>query len=100
MSDSNSLFLKTASDLMNDLNIRYMEADFDTQVELRDQLDRAMTAYSEAELTILRKSVKCTPEDVAQMQKLRQQVAKSANFTQLLSTVGSVASFFVKRFLL
>ena len=100
MSDSNSLFLKTAADLMNDLNVRYMEADFDTQVELRDELDRAMTAYSEAELAILQKNIKCTPDDVAQMQKLRQRIAKSAGAIQLLSTVGSIASFFVTRFLL
>jgi hypothetical protein len=100
MSDSNSLFLKTAADLMNDLNVRYMEADFDTQVQLRDELDRAMIAYSEAELAILHKKIKCTPDDVAQMQKLRQKVAKSAGTIQFLSTVGSVASFLVKRFVL
>jgi hypothetical protein len=100
MSDTNSLFLKAAADLMNDLNVRYMEADFDTQVELRDELDRTMTAFSEAELAILHKNVKCTPDDVAQMQKLRQRIAKSAGTIQLLGTVGSVASFLVKRFLL
>ena len=100
MSDTNSLFFKTAADLMNDLNVRYMEADFDTQVELRDELDRVMTAYSEAELAVLNKNIKCTPADVAQMQKLRQQIARSAGTLQLLSTVGRVASFFVTRFLL
>ena len=100
MSDSNSLFLKTAANLMNDLNVRYMEADFDTQVEMRDELDRVMTAYAESQLAILQKNIKCTPADVAQMQKLQQKIAKSASSLQLLSTVGSIASFFVKRFLL
>lgn len=99
MSDSNSLFLKTAANVMNDLNVRYMEADFDTQVELRDELDRVTIAYSEAELAILHKNIKCTPNDVAQMLKLQQRIAKSAGSLQLLSTVGTIASFFIRRFL-
>ncbi len=99
MSDSNHLFLQHASDLMNDLNVRYMEAEFDEQVQLKDQLDRAMSDFSQARLAILKHNIVCTSEDVKQMQQLRQQIAKAPNLQQILTTVVSFMNFVRLRFL-
>ncbi|WP_068816499.1 hypothetical protein [Phormidesmis priestleyi] len=99
MSDSNHLFLQQASDLMNDLNVRYMEAEFDDQVQLKDQLDRAMSDFSRAKLAILKNSIICTSDDVKQMQQLRQRLSNAPDVQKILATVVSFVSFVRLRFL-
>ncbi|MBC7822701.1 MAG: hypothetical protein H7126_02260 [Candidatus Parcubacteria bacterium] len=99
MSDSNHLFLQQASDLMNDLNVRYMEAEFDDQVQLKDQLDRAMSDFSKAKLAILKNSIICTSDDVKQMQQLRQRLSNAPDVQKILATVVSFVSFVRLRFL-
>jgi len=99
MSNSNHLFLQQASDLMNDLNVRYMEAEFDDQVQLKDQLDRAMSDFSRAKLAILKNSIICTSDDVKQMQQLRQRLSNAPDVQKILATVVSFVSFVRLRFL-
>ncbi len=99
MSDSNHLFLQHASDLMNDLNVHYMEAEFDDQVQLKEQLDQAMSDFSKAKLAILKHNIVCTSDDVGQMQQLRQRLAKAPNLQQILATVVSFVNFVRLRFL-
>lgn len=99
MSNSNHLFLQQASDLMNDLNVRYMEAEFDDQVQLKDQLDRAMSDFSKAKLAILKNSIICTSDDVKQMQQLRQRLSNAPDVQKILATVVSFVSFVRLRFL-
>lgn len=96
---TNQEFFQQASDLLGELEIRYMEADFDTQVQLRDQLDQAMADFSRARLAILQKNILCTPDDVKQMQLLRQQIIKAPDFLQILATVAKFAAFIRMRFL-
>ncbi len=99
MSDSNHLFLQQASDLMNDLNVHYMEAEFDNQVQLKDQLDQAMSDFSKAKLAILKHSIICTSDDVKQMQQLRQRLSNAPDLQKILATVVSFVSFVRLRFL-
>lgn len=99
MSDSNRLFLQQAANLMNDLNVHYIEAEFDDQVQLKDQLDQAMRDFSKAKLAILKNNITCTAEDVRQMQQLRQRLARAPNLQQILTTVVSFVSFIRLRFL-
>jgi hypothetical protein len=98
MSDNNRLFLQQASNLLNELQIRYLEADFDDQVELKDDLDRAMSDFSRAKLAILKSTVTCTSDDVKQMRQLRQKISSAPNFSQIVSTVVSFATFVRSRF--
>jgi hypothetical protein len=98
MSSNNQLFLQQASNLLNELQIRYLEADFDEQVELKDDLDRAMSDFSRAKLAILKNSVTCTSDDVKQMQQLQKKVSNAPNFSQIVSTVISFATFVRSRF--
>jgi hypothetical protein len=99
MSDNTQLFLTQAADLMNELNVRYIEAEFDEQVQLKDELDRAMSNFSKAKLAILKNKVVCTSEDVRQMQQLQQRLAKAPDFQQVLNTAIRFANFVRSRFL-
>jgi hypothetical protein len=99
MPDQNRLFLQHAAHLLNELEIRYLEADFDEQVQLKDDLDQAMSNFSKAKLAILKNTVTCTSEDVKQMRQLRQRMSDAPTFPQIVSTIASFASFVRSRFL-
>lgn len=98
-STNNQLFLQQAAGLLSDLELRYMEAEFDEQVQLKDDLDQAMIAYSKARLAILRSAVICTPDDIKQMQLLRQQIEKAPDVLQLVMGAARFATFMRSRFL-
>ena len=49
---TNQTFLQHTADVLSNLEVRYQEASFDEQVQLRDLLDQAMNSYSSARLTL------------------------------------------------
>jgi hypothetical protein len=92
-------FLKVAADVMSNLDIAYMQADLDAQIELRDDLDRAMRHYSRTRLAILKRQVVCTSQDVEAMKKLRQNLTKATGQRQLLDVFLGFVGFLSTRFL-
>jgi hypothetical protein len=96
MTDSNTLFLQTAAAVMNELDIRYMEADLDGKVQLKDDLDRAMMTFSEIRCRILESELTCTPADVAKMQQLREEVNEAGEIQSVLSTMVRLTKFFAR----
>jgi len=85
MPDNNTQFLQAASAIMNELDIRYMEADLDEKVELKDDLDKAMMTFSEIRCKILENAVICTADDIANMQSLRQEVNRAQTIQKVLA---------------
>lgn len=96
MTDSNTLFLQTASAVMNALDIRYMEADLDGKMQLKDDLDKAMMTFSEIRCRILESEITCTPDDVAKMQQLRQEVNNAGAVQSVLLIMVRLARFFAR----
>lgn len=96
MTDSNTIFLQTAAAVMNELDIRYMEADLDGKVQLKEDLDRAMMTFSEIRCRILEREITCKPEDVAKMQQLRQEVNQAEEIQSVLSTMIRLTKFFAR----
>lgn len=96
MTDSNTLFLQTASAVMNELDIRYMEADLDGKMQLKDDLDKAMMTFSEIRCRLLESEVICTPDDVVQMQQLREAVNHAGTVQSVLSTLVRLTRFFAR----
>lgn len=96
MTDSNTLFLQTAAAVMNELDVRYMEADLDGKVALKDNLDKAMMTFSEIRCRILESEIICTPEDVTQMQQLREEVNEAEEIQSILSTMVRLTKFFAR----
>lgn len=96
MPDSNSLFLQTAAAVMNELDIRYMDADLDGKVALKDDLDKAMMTFSEIRCRILESEIICTSEDVTKMQQLREEVNEAEEIQSVLSTMVRLTKFFAR----
>jgi hypothetical protein len=95
-SSINSQVLRTAAAVMSDLDIRYMEADFDGKVQLKPELDKATLAFSKLRLKLLQNAVLCKPGDVQNMQTLRQEIGKASSMTTLLQVAVRISSFFLK----
>jgi hypothetical protein len=96
--NNNTVFLQQASAILDEIDMQYTEADLDTKVQLKPQLDAAILKYSQARLKILQHQITCTSEDIAQMQALRQEIGRAASvanslkvlfrFTQLITRLA------------
>jgi hypothetical protein len=85
MSDSNTLFLQTASSVMSELDVRYMEASQEGKAQLKEDLDRAMMTFSEIRCKILENEVSCSLDDVAKMQTLCQEIETAGELQTVLA---------------
>jgi hypothetical protein len=99
MSDSNTEFLQVAADVATSITTKYLRADLDTQLELRDNFDRALRNYNKTRLAILKKQVICTPKDVEAMQQLRQKLSQANTQQQFLDSLLGFVRFLTMRFL-
>jgi hypothetical protein len=99
MTDSNTEFLQIAADVATSITTKYLRADLDTQMELRDNFDRALRNYNKTRLVILKKQVICTPKDVEAMQQLRQKLSQANTQQQLLDSLLGFVRFLTMRFL-
>jgi hypothetical protein len=99
MEDNNQQFFKQATLIMEEIESRFRDADFDEQVQLRAGRQSAMNNFSKARLAITEKQITCTLEDIKQMQKLRQQIESAPDLRLILTCVGRFTSFLCKRFL-
>jgi hypothetical protein len=95
----NKVFIRQAADLLSTLEIRYEEASFDEQVQLRDVLDQAMSSYSSARLMLLKNQVLCTPVDLAKMYLIKQDLNRAIDFRQILTVSTRLVGFITGRFL-
>lgn len=81
---------------MNELDIRYMAADLDGKVQLKDDLDRAMMTFSEIRCRILESEITCTPDDVAKMQQLRNEVNEAEAIQSVLIAMVRLTNFLAR----
>ena len=91
-------FLRQTANILSDLEVRYQEASFDEQVQLRDLLDEAMNSYSNARLTLLKNKVICTPTDIAKMNQIKRDLDRAIDFKQIFSVSTRLVSFLTTKF--
>ncbi len=99
MADNNELFLQQATAIVNEIELRYLNADFDEQFQMREDRDRAMITFSKAKLAILKNQVKCTPEDIKAMQQLRKRIESAPDILQMIAGAARFVGFLRSRFL-
>ena len=91
-------FLRQTANILSDLEVRYQEASFDEQVQLRDLLDEAMNSYSNARLTLLKNKVICTSADIAKMNQIKRDLDRAIDFKQIFSVSTRLVSFLTTKF--
>lgn len=95
---TNQTFLQQTADVLSNLEVRYQEASFDEQVQLRDLLDQAMNSYSLARLTLLKNKVTSTPDDIAKMNQIKRDFDRAIDFGKLMTVSTKLVSFLTSRF--
>jgi hypothetical protein len=99
MANTNELFLQQATAVVNEIEIRYLSAEFDDQFQMREDRDRAMVVYSKAKLAILKNQVQCKPEDIQEMRKLRKRIEDAPDVGRIITGITGFVGFVRSRFL-
>ena len=94
--DNDSVVLKVASEAMTAIDLQHRAATFPDKLVLGPERDRAFSAYLAARLKLLADGVICTPADVAEMGKIRDEVNAAAERQTMLVAIGRMAGFLLK----
>lgn len=95
MAEDNKLALQTLRSTMEELDIKYMEADEASKLEMKDELDEAFLAFSRARLRLLKKRVLCDTSCKDQMQSIRAEIEQAADTQTLIQAIIRWSRFLV-----
>lgn len=93
MANDNVLALKTLAATMEELDIRYMEAEVADKLAIKDELDEAFLAFSRARLRLLQNRVLCNTSCLKKIQGIHQEVENAANSQQLIKGIIRLVGF-------
>ena len=93
MADDNKLALRTLTSTMEEIDIRYMEADVADKLAMKDELDEAFLAFSRARLRLLQNRVLCNSSCLQKIKEIRQEVKDAANSQQLIKGIIRLVGF-------
>lgn len=96
MADNNKLALQTLASTMEELDIRYMEADEAGKLAMQDELDEAVLAFSRTRLRLLRKRVLCNSSCLEQIRDIRQEIQTAAETQALIQGIIRLLGFLVR----
>lgn len=93
MADDNKLALRTLTSTMEEIDIRYMEAEVADKLVMKDELDEAFLAFSRARLRLLQNRVLCNSSCFEKIKEIRQEVEDAANSQQLIKGIIRLVGF-------
>ncbi len=93
MADDNKLALRTLTSTMEEIDIRYMEAEVADKLAMKDELDEAFLAFSRARLRLLQNRVLCNSSCLEKIKEIRQEVEDAANNQQLIKGIIRLVGF-------
>ena len=100
MADNDEIVLEDAKEAAFALDKAYrraiLNADLDTMMKLKPQVDAAYDRYSQARLNLLQEGVLATDEDVAEMRRLRAEIDQAATTQTLIEGAIRFAAFIAK----
>lgn len=93
MADDNKLALSTLASTMEEIDIRYMEAEVVDKLAMKDELDEAFLAFSRARLRLLQNRVLCDSSCLEKIKEIRQEVEDAADNQQLIKGIIRLVGF-------
>jgi hypothetical protein len=94
--NSNVPALQTLSAIVQELDVRYMEADVRDKLAMKDELDEAFLAFSRARLRLLQNRVLCDSACMQQMQHLQAEITAAADNQALIQGIVRLIGFLVR----
>jgi hypothetical protein len=96
MADNDAKALKAAADALTEIDMRYRAASIDDKEDLKPARDAAFDAYSTARLTLLDDGVVATDADVAELERIRGEIATAAQTQALVIGAGRLVAALAK----
>lgn len=96
MANDNKLALKTLIATLEELDVKYMEADVPDKLAMKDELDEAFLAFSRARLRLLQNRVLCNTSCINQMRNIQGEIKAAADNQTLIQGIVSLIGFLVK----
>jgi hypothetical protein len=100
MTDNDEIVLEDAKEAAFALDKAYrravLNADLDTMMELKPQVDRAYDRYSQARLKLLTEGVIATDRDVTEMRRIRAEIDQAATTQTLIEGAIRFVAFITK----
>lgn len=93
--DNNDIFLNEATDAVFIIGVKYRKADINEKQQLRQQRDKAFSAYSIARLMLLEDEVICTDEQVKEMKNIRKEIENAAKIQNLITAFARLIGFLI-----
>ena len=90
--DPDAAMLKEAGDAVIAVDVRYRLASFQEKIEMRDERDRAFSAYAMARNRLLAEGIVATDEDVAEMRAIAAEIKSAADTASLLRAIVKVVT--------
>ena len=78
---------------MEEIDIRYMEAEVVDKLAMKDELDEVFFAFSRARLRLLQNRVLCNSSCLEKIKEIRQEVEAAANSQQLIKSIIRLVGF-------
>jgi hypothetical protein len=100
MADNDEIVLEDAKEAAFTLDKEYrravLNADLDTMMKLKPQVDRAYDRYSQARLNLLKQGVLATDDDITQMRRIRAEIDQAATTQTLIEGAIQFVAFITK----
>lgn len=93
--DNNDQFLEDAAKAVFVISVKYRREDINGKQKLRQPRDKAFSAYSMARLKLLEDEVICTPQDVQDMQVIRQEIEQAATTQNLIAAIARLTKILI-----
>lgn len=94
--NSNVPALQTLSAIVQELDIKYMEAEIHDKLTMKDELDEAFLAFSRARLRLLQNRVLCDNACMQQMQAIQAEITAAADNQALIQGILRFIGFLVR----
>jgi len=95
MAADNKLALQSLRLTMEELDIKYMEADEAGKLAMMDELDESFLAYSRARLRLLKNRVLCDSVCMQEIHDIQQEVQAAADNQALIQGIIRLTGFLV-----
>ncbi|WP_374468149.1 hypothetical protein [Ferrovibrio sp.] len=95
--DTDLEIYRRAAETATEIDVRFRETtNPEERARLREERDRAFSAFVAARVTLLRSGIITTAADLAEMARIQQQIDQAADTQLLIQAIGRFAGFLLR----
>ncbi len=91
--DNDAIMLEAMGNALTALQLKYRASKLADRVELRPQLEKLITNYTDFQLRLIAEGIITTAEDLEEMETLKEQIDAAARKQQLAEAIAKTVAF-------